>query len=92
MVRSGTGGRRAAVGEDLFCGTIRKAAAAVALYLKENEKDRRLYPDGDPFFVRLLFALLVAVCFSVFAARVYLHLLAPYTQFNLPYGALSPLV
>ena len=39
MIRFGTGGWRAVIGEEFICGNIRKVAAAVSLYLKEAGKD-----------------------------------------------------
>ena len=39
MIRFGTGGWRAVIGEDFICANIRKVAAAVALYLRETGKD-----------------------------------------------------
>ena len=39
MIQFGTGGWRAVIGEEFVCSNIRKVAAAVALYLKENNKD-----------------------------------------------------
>ena len=41
MIRFGTGGWRAVIGEEFICGNIRRVAAAVSLYLKETGKDDR---------------------------------------------------
>ena len=41
MIQFGTGGWRAVIGEDFICSNIRKVAAAVAVYLKETNKDDR---------------------------------------------------
>ncbi|MBR4442207.1 MAG: phosphoglucomutase/phosphomannomutase family protein [Clostridia bacterium] len=41
MIRFGTGGWRAVIGEDFICANIRKVAAGVCGYLKENGKDEK---------------------------------------------------
>lgn len=38
MIKFGTGGWRAVIGEDFICGNIRRVAAGIAALAKENGK------------------------------------------------------